>query len=189
MYVLIHFNAEPFEVQQMFYGQWITRSVNYFKEKYAIDVGLFNVYKYKDEMRKLQRLEEAYKDAGGDDQLPSYYLVYWGEHVFPCLKSNLQNVFDYQDKLIGQFEASGERLFMIMPPLLHYLLYEMKAYGLKQCLLEEGKLHTEEEGNDPTLETHLFWRMREQVSLVDVIGCEQLKLTNKFHADTQRFAI
>lgn len=134
MYVLLHFNAEEFKTQQLFHDMWIIKCLDFFETKYKISVWLFNVYQHAQEMEKLKLLEEA------GIILPDYFLIYWGEHVFPCLRENLVNVYEFQKNIVDNFKSNADKLFMIMPPVLELLHIEMKCsfYNLGSIPNTEG---------------------------------------------------
>lgn len=87
---------------------------------------LFNAHTYQNEMIRLRKLHEEL----GDEGLPYYFLVYWGEHVFPCTLPNLELVYKYQDELMENFKPKEDRIFMIVPQILSYLNLEAKLAAL-----------------------------------------------------------
>lgn len=117
-YVLLHFNAEPYKVQQMFWDSFILPCLKYFKERYGIEVWLFNAYRYEQEMSKISALGE---------EAPIYYLVYWGEHVFPCVKDKLEEIVKFQREKFQRLNSVKDQLFVIVPPIFKILHMELRA--------------------------------------------------------------
>lgn len=60
-------------------------------------------------------------------QTPPYYLIYWGEHVFPATRLRLADVVKFQQEFIDKFKMTRERLFMMMPPILSIVHLEFKC--------------------------------------------------------------
>jgi len=86
-------------------------------------VGLFDAHHFAEEMRKIKAVADF-----DENILPRYYLVYFGEHVFPCLRENLQAIVDCQEGLLKRAVAAKGilRSYALVPPLLNYLSVEIK---------------------------------------------------------------
>lgn len=100
------------------------RGIQYFTERYGVRVGFFDAHNFEREYQKVLLAQEVYTEL-----LPHYYLVYYSEHVFPCLHENLHTVYEHQHAIVLRMQraASVERMFAIVPNILHYLHFEMKT--------------------------------------------------------------
>jgi hypothetical protein len=53
----------------------------------------------------------------------NYFLCYWGEHVFPIKKDKCEMIVEKVKKIQT---PSERRLFIIVPPVFHAVLQEMR---------------------------------------------------------------
>lgn len=73
--------------------------------------------------------------ATGED-IPEYYLIYWGEHVFPASARILVDICAY----IGEFmeeESTAVKAYCIIPEIFKVLYNEIRYYAV--CSEEEQK--------------------------------------------------
>ena len=72
---MMNYLKETDEFQRAALEGNVKKCLRFFKEKYEIEVRIFDANK------ALLNYERVKQD---DPELKYYYLIYWGEHVFPC---------------------------------------------------------------------------------------------------------
>lgn len=120
-HVLLFFSSETFETQQLFYDQQVMQGIRIFEERYKIKIGLFDAHRFQSEAAKIQEL------ASMGVEIPNFFIIYWGEHVFPCLRDNIDQICHFQQTALDKMDVPYDRLFMIMPPLINFLYKEIQC--------------------------------------------------------------
>ena len=64
--------------------------LKYFTEKHGLNVIIFNAVRFREEMHTIELSEAA-------GVVYKYFLVYWGEHVFPCVREKLPEICKFQE--------------------------------------------------------------------------------------------